>query len=129
MVFAALPLVGNLVLAWHFGRTLRPGAEPLITRYTRADHGEVSPALAVYTRWLTLLWTLFFLGFAAVSLATLAGHGPAPGRMAALNLLLSLAFFLGEHAVRALVFPRLGPVGLGRTLRAIWRADVQHHAG
>jgi uncharacterized membrane protein len=129
MVLAALPLAGNLMLAWHFGRTLRQGTEPLITRYTRADHGEVSPALAVYTRWLTLLWTLFFLAFAVVNLATLAGHGPAPGPAAALNLLLSVAFFLGEHAVRALVFPRLGPVGLGRTLRAIWRADVQGHAG
>lgn len=128
LVLAALPLAGNLMLAWHFGRTLRPGAEPLITRYTRADHGKVSPGLAAYTRRLTLLWALFFLGFAALNAAALADAAPALGRLAALNLLLSLVFFLGEHLVRALLFPALGPIGPWRTLRAIWRADERRHA-
>lgn len=127
-VLAALPLVGNLVLAWHFGRTLRPGQEPLITRYTRADFGHVPPPLVGYTRRLTAFWTAFFLAFAAANAATLAGHGPDAAASAVLNVALSLVFFLGEHLLRAMLFRDLGPVGLMRTLRAIWRADMASHA-
>ena len=63
-LLAALPVLGHLGFAWHFGRTLAPGQEALITRYTRADLGEPGPRLAAYTRALTLFWTLAFLGFA-----------------------------------------------------------------
>ena len=31
----ALPVLGSLLLAGHFGATLRPGHEPLISHYTR----------------------------------------------------------------------------------------------
>jgi uncharacterized membrane protein len=123
-LLAALPLAGNLLLAWHFGATLRPGQEPLITRYTRAEQGRLPPELAGYTRRLTWLWTLFFLAFAAVNLLTLAGSGPAPGPAAAANIVLSALFFLGEHPVRRALFPGLGPATPLSTLRAIWRADA-----
>ena len=127
-LLAALPLAGNLALAWHFGSTLGPGREPLITRYTRADFGHVPGVLVGYTRRLTLAWTVFFLAFSAANALTLAGLGPPAGPIAAANLALSAVFFLGEHVVRAMLFPGLGPVGPGRTLRAIWRADVASHA-
>jgi uncharacterized membrane protein len=127
-VLAALPLAGSLALAWHFGRTLRPGQEPLITRYTRADIGAVSPAVMRYTRRLTLAWTGLFLAFAAVAAATLAGLGPPAGPSAAVTLGVSVLAFLGEHAVRARRFPELGPVRPARTLRAIWRVDAVGHA-
>jgi len=127
-VLATLPLAGNLALAWHFGITLRAGREPLITRYTRLEHGEVPAGLARYTRLLTLLWTIFFLLFAAANAATLAGHGPAAGVSAAFNLGLAAAFFLGEHLVRGGLFPELGPARPSRTLRTIWRADAMPHA-
>lgn len=125
---ALLPLAGNLALAWHFGRTLRPGREALITRYTRADHGSVPPALVRYTRRLTFAWTAAFLAFAAINAATLAGLGPPAGPAALAALGLSAAFFLGEHALRGRLFPELGPARPARTLRAIWRADIQGHA-
>jgi uncharacterized membrane protein len=119
-----LPLAGNLLLAWHFGATLRPGHEPLITRYTRAEQGGVAPGMAGYTRRLTWLWTWFFLAFAAVNGLTLAGLGPAPGPSAVANVALSLLLFLGEHPVRRALFPGVGPATPWSTLRAIWRADV-----
>jgi uncharacterized membrane protein len=126
-LLGALPLAGNLLLAWHFGATLRPGREPLITRYTRAEQGFVAPGMAVYTRRLTWLWTMFFLAFATANLLTLAGIGPAPGPSAVANVALSLLLFLGEHPVRRALFPGVGPATPLSTLRAIWRADV--HAG
>ena len=118
-----LPLAGNLLLAWHFGATLRPGREPLITRYTRADLGRIPPDLLRYTRRLTGLWTLFFLAFAGANVMTLAGAGPAPGPTAAFNIALSALLFLAEHPVRHILFPALGPARPWTTLRAIWRAD------
>jgi uncharacterized membrane protein len=128
-VLAALPLAGNLALAWHFGRTLLPRQEPLIARYTRADFGRMPPELIAYTRALTAVWAAFFVAFAAANAATLAGAGPDMARSAVLNLALSLVFFLGEHPLRAMLFGRLGPVGPLRTLRAMWRAEVAGHAG
>jgi hypothetical protein len=121
LLMGALPLAGNLLLAWHFGATLRPGQEPLITRYTRAELGLLPPELAGYTRRLTWLWTLFFLAFAMANLFTLAGAGPAPGPSAVANLALSALFFLGEHPVRRALFPGLGPATPISTLRAMWR--------
>jgi len=123
-LLAAMPLAGNLLLAWHFGATLRPGHEPLITRYTRAEQGRLPPELAGYTRRLTWLWTIFFVAFAGVNLLTLAGVGPAAGVSAAANIGLSALFFLGEHPVRRVLFPGLGPATPLSTLRAIWRADA-----
>jgi uncharacterized membrane protein len=121
-VLAALPPIGNLALAWHFGRTLAPGQEALITRYTRADLGEPAPGLAAYTRRLTLFWTGFFLLFALLGVMALAGTGPSPGAVATANIALSTALFLAEHALRHRLFPNL-PTHPWRTLRAIWRVD------
>lgn len=130
LLLEALPLAGNLMLAWHFGATLRAGREPLISRYTRADHGHMPAELVGYTRRLTMLWTWFFVAFAAANLTTLAGFGPPAGASAIANAALALLFFLGEHVVRATRFAHLGPAHPWRTLRAIWRADArQSHAG
>lgn len=128
LVLAALPLAGNLALAWHFGATLRPGREPLIVRYSRAEHGEIPPTLARYARGLTMLWTGFFLAFCAANAATLAGFGPAAGLSAVLNIGLAATLFLGEHLVRGGLFPEFGPARPWRTIRTIWRADVVPHA-
>lgn len=121
-VLAALPTVGYLALAWHFGRTLRPGREALIARYSRLEHGALPPPLARYTRRLTLFWTVVFAGLACAAAA-------APSAIAAFGLVLSVVLFLGEHAVRVALFPGLRPVGPLRTLRAIGRAELKRHAG
>ncbi len=43
-----------------FGRSLRPGGEPVVTYFARAIHGMPSPDLARYTRRITAAWCLFF---------------------------------------------------------------------
>lgn len=123
-VLAAVPVVGALLLAWHFGRTLAPGREALIACYGRAEHGTLPPGVARYAWWLTCAWAVFFLAFAAVVAAGVAGAGPSPGRATTLMAALSAALFLGEHALRARLFPALGPARPWRTLRAIWRVDA-----
>lgn len=57
-----------LLLAAFFGRTLRGPGEPLVTQMARWVHaGRLSPAQESYTRKVTWVWTLFFLGMASVS--------------------------------------------------------------
>lgn len=66
----------HLALAWGFGLTLRPGQKPLITALAEGVHGRLgqtfTPALAAYTRRLTLVWAGFFLAMIAVSVALYA---------------------------------------------------------
>lgn len=126
-VLAALPLAGNLALAWHFGATLRPGHEPLITRYMRHELPDAPAGMLRYTRRLTFAWTVFFLAFCAVNAATLAGFGPAPGPSGVVNLALAAALFLAEHRLRGALFPEVGPVRPSRTLRTIWQVDAMSH--
>lgn len=123
-VLAAVPVIGTLLLAWHFGRTLVPGQESLIARYSRAEHGTLPPGVGRYAWWLTFAWAGFFLAFSAVVAAGVAGAGPSPARATAVMAVLSAALFLGEHALRARLFPALGPARPWRTLRAIWRVDA-----
>ena len=48
---ALLGIAANLLVAWRFAATLRPGAVPLITRYARHDPAGLPPrAEALYPR-------------------------------------------------------------------------------
>ena len=61
----------HLVLAWAFGLSLRPGQKALITGLAEGLHGRLgqsfTPALARYTRCVTVLWTAYFVAMVAVS--------------------------------------------------------------
>jgi peptidoglycan-N-acetylglucosamine deacetylase len=73
----AAPVMIHLFLAWFFGRTLRAGRQPLITRIAEHLHGEAidDPVelddMRRYTRRLTAVWTGLFLVLATTN-ATLA---------------------------------------------------------
>ena len=125
-VLALLPTLGMILFAWHFGCTLRPGHEPLITRYIREDFCSLPDGCGEYGRALTLFWTLAFCAFAVLNLLPLMGVLSASAAGLA-TVAISLLLFLGEHAVRARRFPHL-PVTLGRTLRAMWQAGMVRHA-
>lgn len=70
-VLGALPVLINAGLCWIFGRTLRRGHEPLVTRVARvvegADRLQI-PGVAGYTRAVTLYWSVL-TGAQAVALS------------------------------------------------------------
>ncbi len=61
IIFGLPHLVTNLFLMWFFGRTLKHGREPLITSIARRVHGSLTPDIEIYTRRVTVAWSLFFL--------------------------------------------------------------------
>ena len=54
------PLVVSVFLLWLFGRSLTPGRVALISQMAETYHGELPSPLAVYTRRLTVIWTVYF---------------------------------------------------------------------
>ena len=66
----------HLALAWTFGLSLRPGDTPLITALAAGLHGRLkqtfTPALAQYTRGVTMLWAGYFFAMVLVSAALYA---------------------------------------------------------
>lgn len=70
------PVLISLVLMLFFGRTLRAGSEPLITRISRAMRGGTLPEeVSRYTRKVTILWVVMF-GLMALESALLAIFAP-----------------------------------------------------
>ena len=100
------PIVINLALAWLFGRTLVRGRVPLISRFALMEQATLSPEVAAYTRLLTWMWALLFIGAAMTSLVlALSGHHDAWSLFTNLiNYLLVGALFLGEFAYRRVRF-------------------------
>jgi uncharacterized membrane protein len=120
LLAAAAPALGYLLVMLAFARTLRRGREPLITAYCRLDFGELPDECRGYTRGLTLLWAVLMGALAVETLAlALLDRDAWLGTACLLNGGLMLAVFLGEHWVRALVFPHLpagSPLRTGRIM-------------
>ena len=111
-----------------FGRTLPAGQTPMISRFARIVHGQLSPALVSYTRSVTVAWTCYFGGVAALSLL-LFWLAPVQVWSVFANLLgvpLLVLMFAGEYAVRWVVLPcadRTGPLEAIRAYRLASSAD------
>ncbi|WP_149538294.1 hypothetical protein [Siccirubricoccus phaeus] len=121
---ALLAALGNLLASLQFGVTLRPGQEPLISRYSRYDSAARSGRLERYTRRLTASWALLLACFALAFLGAACGAWSA-GLVSRLQLVLCPALFVGEHWLRRRCFPELGRVTLLRTCRAIWLSHMR----
>ena len=63
----------HAALALWFASTLRPGHQPLISLLAQRMHGHLTPAMAHYTRQVTLAWVLYFAAMVAVSLGLYFG--------------------------------------------------------
>jgi uncharacterized membrane protein len=116
----------NAALLILFGQTLLPGREPLITRFRRLEHGEVTPMFVSYTRNLTIAWTLLF-GFGALVSLMAAGMGDlALWSWVSLILLPAMTgtLFLGEHVYRAVRYGAEGRASPLDTLRLIARPEA-----
>jgi uncharacterized membrane protein len=109
------PLV-LLWLAYVFGRTLRPGAMPLIERIARHSTPALSSALARYTRGLTWVWCVYFV-LAAVLLVGANASGMRAGLLVWVG---TAVLFAGERAIRPLLYPGESFPRLVHQLRDTW---------
>jgi uncharacterized membrane protein len=120
----------NLAMALLFGRTLAAGRTPLCTQFAAMIHGGVlSPAVARYTRQITLAWTLFFVAIAGVSTLMFAMAPIVAWSTFANYLALPLVavMFVAEHACRRFALPGEPRAGMLDAIRA-YRQATQAHA-
>lgn len=98
----------NAFMLWFFARTLRQGRVPLISQVARyLNGGELPPEIAVYTRNVTIAWSVFFaaqlLGSALLYLfAPLAAWSLF---INVLNAPLLALMFAGEYVIRIVLHP------------------------
>lgn len=119
--------VAYSLLLWYFGRSLRSGREPLITRLARRVRGTLSPELERYTRRLTVAWCAFFVAQITASAALLA-LAPLDTWSFFVNILnapLVVAMFLVDFAYRFARFRDQRVTSIPR----MWRAFVEDEAG
>jgi uncharacterized membrane protein len=105
--YFAQHVAGNLILAAVFGRSLTGDRVPLCSRIAAATHGNLEPRIALYTRRVTLAWTLFFAGTALLSTLLFAFAPIAAWSLFANLLALPLValMFIVEYLVRLRVLP------------------------
>ena len=143
LALMALPVVFLAGIASVFARTLRRGAEPLVTRFVRVIEGEARadlPGVRGYTRGVTVFWACLLGTMAALSLVIalfavpggwLAVVGVAvpfalPGSLLAWYpeagcWMVLLAAFAGEYLFRRWYLRRLAHPGVGRFVSQIVR--------
>ena len=110
------------LLGLTFGRTLRAGQVPMVSRFAAVVHGQLSPALKRYTRQVTWAWTLYFAAITALSLLLfwLAPIVVWSAFANLLNLPLLILMFAAEYVARlCLLAPsdRAGPLEAIRAYR------------
>lgn len=122
-MYGAPHAAAYLVLLWLFGRTLRRGGDPLISRVARRVHGALAPEMEAYTRGVTLAWCLFFAGQVAVSALLLAFAPLATWSLFVnvLNLPLLALMFASEYLYRITRHPDHPRTTLPGMLRALAR--------
>jgi uncharacterized membrane protein len=127
LLFYVQHLGTNLALGTLFGRSLIGTHEALVTQFARIAHGGViSPAKAVYTRQVTIAWSIFFMASAAVSTA-LFWLAPAVAWSVFANLLsppLLVLMFVVEHLFRRHRLPPEDRSSVADTIRG-YRASVE----
>jgi len=116
-----LPHAGSyLFLLWFFGRTLRPGQEPLITRLARRVHGTLPPFMETYTRRLTAAWCVFFAAQLVCSMALFAFASLETWSLFInlLNLPLLALMFIGEYLYRVARYPAYQHASIATTIQS-----------
>jgi uncharacterized membrane protein len=91
-----------LSLLWLFGRTLRRGKVPLVTRLAARVHGALPPPMAAYTRGVTVAWCVFFAAqlLTSVLLFRFAPINAWSLFINVLNFPLLALMFIGEYGYR-----------------------------
>ncbi|MDE2625937.1 MAG: hypothetical protein KGL99_02170 [Burkholderiales bacterium] len=103
-----------------FGRTLRPGRQPLISAMAERVHRGLPPGMAEYTRRVTAVWTAYFFGMALTSLGLFA-FAPLEIWSLFANVVTPVAMcalFVGEYILRYRLHPEFERVSLVTAIRA-----------
>lgn len=110
-----------------FGQTLMAGRTPMISRFARIVHGELSPAVVRYTRSATWAWTIYFGAVALMSLLLFAVASMAIWSTFAnlLGIPLLALMFVGEYAARCYVLPPADRAGPLEAIRAYRQASAE----
>lgn len=134
MYLHALPVLAFLLLALLFGRTLRAGSVPLVTRIAAAarhielaDIDRMQPEVYRYTRRVTLFWTCGFVFFAVEDLVLLSLN--LPTRTAVIvncvNLAAVSVILVIEYLYHSRRYPNPTHRHLGDFIRDIARYDYR----
>ena len=101
------PVLINIALMVLFGRTLLPGATPLVARIASLWRGPLDSAVALYTRQVTIAWTIFsgLMVFEAIILALFAPLHIWSLFTNFLNYVFVLLFFIIEYRLRLYYLP------------------------
>jgi len=120
------PVLMNGLLLFAFGRTLLPGQEPVITRFSRLEWDEMTPDVSRYTRRLTMGWTVMF-ALALMASILFAVYADLATWSWFVNLggpVVFLTFFLLEHIYREFRFGRSITISPLRTIRIMLRSEA-----
>ncbi|MCB4360012.1 COG4648 family protein [Quatrionicoccus australiensis] len=130
LLFYVQHLGTNLALGTLFGRSLIGNGDALVTTFAKLAHdGVISEAKARYTRQVTVAWTIFFFGSAALS-TVLILFAPTVVWSVFVNLLstpLLVLMFAGEHLIRNRVLPPEDRSSIADTIRG-YRASAARRA-
>ncbi len=104
-----------------FGASLRPGQQPMVTRFALLTRGSLPPELITYTRAVTILWVVVFaaLTLSAILLSLLASKELWSLATNFLHYLLIGAVFAGEYAWRRWRYRHLEHPGFLAYLRQL----------
>jgi uncharacterized membrane protein len=110
------------LLAAGFGRSLRAGEVALCTRLADKLHGPLSTAEILYTRRVTLAWTLFF-ALMGVTVVVLYVEAPRAVWSAFVNFAVTpliVAMFAAEYMVRGRVLPHTERRGMWASVQVFF---------
>ena len=119
-IYVAQHVAIHVLLAFVFGLTLVGGRESLVTALARRVHGTMTAAMAAYSRKVTVVWTVYFVAMALLSLALYA-LAPFATWAAFANLatpLALIALFVGEYLLRYRLHPEFERATLSQALNA-----------
>lgn len=102
----AMPVLVNAILLFGFGMSLLAGRRPVVERFARMIHRDLSPQRVLHCRSVTKVWCLFFLvnGMVSLYLALFAPLSAWALYTGGIAYLFMGALFAGEYAIRKIRF-------------------------
>ncbi len=100
------PVLVNVILLAGFGSSLLKGRVPVVERFARLVHPDLTPDRVLHCRTVTKVWCLFFIvnGVISLWLALFASISAWAVYTGGISYLLIGALFVGEYAIRRIRF-------------------------